>query len=160
MERRKFVLGLGSLAAGGAAAMGTGAIEQMDSGDRAVTLAATNDNSAYFQLEPGKYSQINGDGKLEIVLNSLNPSSTSTLDDVYYIRNSRPQTMDVWVTDGSSAVTHRRSSNNDSLENSGNSVPLGPGQRLSIAVEVNAGALSLNSNTDSAGRTFEVHYQE
>ena len=51
MERRKFVVGLGSLAAGGAAAMGTGAVSQFSSGDRSIGVEIVGDQSAYVALQ-------------------------------------------------------------------------------------------------------------
>ncbi|TKX50455.1 DUF1102 domain-containing protein [Halorubrum sp. ASP121] len=51
MERRKFVIGMGSLAAGGAAAMGTGAVSQFNSGDRTIEVETVGDASAYIALQ-------------------------------------------------------------------------------------------------------------
>jgi len=51
MERRKFVVGLGSLAAGGAAAMGTGAVSQFSSGNRSIGVEVVGDQSAYVALQ-------------------------------------------------------------------------------------------------------------
>ncbi|PSP72966.1 hypothetical protein BRC86_10855 [Halobacteriales archaeon QS_3_64_16] len=140
--------------------MGTGAVEQMDSGDRQVVLATAQDNNAYYELVPSRYSEIDGDGKLAIVLDRLNPSSTSTLDDVYRIRNSRDQSMDVWVTDDTDAITHRRTNDNSSIEESGNSVSVGSGSELTVAVTVDASALNLNSDGSNTSGNFAVHYQE
>jgi len=58
MERRKFVVGLGSLAAGGAAVTGTGAVSQFNSGDRDISAEVVGDASAYVALT--KYD--NGQG--------------------------------------------------------------------------------------------------
>jgi hypothetical protein len=44
MKRRKFVVGLGSLAAGGAAATGTGAFSQMGAG-RSLSVKVSNDDT-------------------------------------------------------------------------------------------------------------------
>ena len=46
MERRKFLIGTGALAAGGAAALGSGAFSRVES-DRAVTIQVANDANAY-----------------------------------------------------------------------------------------------------------------
>ena len=51
MDRRKFVIGMGSLAAGGAAAMGTGAVSQFNSGDRTIEVETVGDASAYIALQ-------------------------------------------------------------------------------------------------------------
>jgi hypothetical protein len=49
MERRKFILGVGSLAAGGAAAMGTGAVSSVTA-DRDVRIVPAADADAYLGL--------------------------------------------------------------------------------------------------------------
>ncbi|WP_144798041.1 DUF1102 domain-containing protein [Halorubrum depositum] len=51
MERRKFVIGLGALASGAAAATGTGAMSQFNSGDRAIEIETVGDASAYIALQ-------------------------------------------------------------------------------------------------------------
>jgi hypothetical protein len=53
MERRKFVIGVGSLAAGGAAAMGTGAFSAAQISGREADIAVSSDDSALIQLIPG-----------------------------------------------------------------------------------------------------------
>ncbi|WP_157884761.1 hypothetical protein [Halorubrum aethiopicum] len=52
MERRKFVIGVGSLAAGGAAATGTGAFTSAVV-PRSADVTVQNDSNAYLQLEAG-----------------------------------------------------------------------------------------------------------
>jgi len=52
MERRKFVIGLGSLAAGGAAATGTGAFTTVEA-ERNMSVARVGDQSAYLGLTGG-----------------------------------------------------------------------------------------------------------
>jgi hypothetical protein len=51
MDRRKFLVGMGSLAAGGAAVMGTGAFTSVKA-DRSITVQTAGDASAYLKLEP------------------------------------------------------------------------------------------------------------
>ncbi|MBX0322292.1 hypothetical protein EGH21_04500 [Halomicroarcula sp. F13] len=58
MQRRKFLIGMGSLAAGSAAAMGTGAFTTA-SADRAVDVNVVGDGSAYLGLSAA--SGPNGD---------------------------------------------------------------------------------------------------
>jgi hypothetical protein len=50
MRRRKFLIGAGSLAAAGAAVMGTSAFSQADIRDRPVSVAVTNDASSLVGL--------------------------------------------------------------------------------------------------------------
>jgi len=51
MQRRKFLIGLGSLAAGTAAATGTGAFSQATVNDRAVNVGVVNDSQGFLGLE-------------------------------------------------------------------------------------------------------------
>jgi hypothetical protein len=60
MQRRKFVVGLGSLAAGASAVMGTGALSKTEI-DRGMTgVIAPDTNSAYVSLAPSNGSNNNG----------------------------------------------------------------------------------------------------
>ena len=102
MERRKFVVGLGALAAGSSAAMGTGAFSAFEA-DRDADIAVTNDAEAYVALEPGDdwgervdagdyhdgaYAELNGDGVLEITIDELNPEAKTEFRNVFRIRNN------------------------------------------------------------------------
>ena len=94
MERRKFVVGLGSLAAGGAAAMGTGAVSQFNSGDRTIEAEIVGDQRAYVALQKpdnglsddggtrnGNFVEFSGSpGKLELDFTSANPTSARSGD--------------------------------------------------------------------------------
>ena len=51
MQRRKFVIGTGALATGGAAALGTGAFSRVES-HRSVTIEVANDDDAYLGMRP------------------------------------------------------------------------------------------------------------
>jgi hypothetical protein len=88
VKRRKFVVGLGSLAAGGAAAMGTGAFSQSTTPGREMTIQiADSDLNGGIGLKPGN-TQVayidSGTGELEIDLSEglrssasgMNPNST------------------------------------------------------------------------------------
>jgi hypothetical protein len=73
VKRRKFLIGVGSLAAGSAAAMGTGAFSAMQTEARQVNVQTTGDGSGYVRISPnsnnvGKYVGYEN-GKIE-----FNPS--------------------------------------------------------------------------------------
>jgi len=93
MERRKFVVGLGALAAGSSAAVGTGAFSAALIDDRDVDIEVVGDDAALIQLVPGydevENSTVSGDRvfhdddeKLAISFDDdeggdgINPSST------------------------------------------------------------------------------------
>ncbi|WP_253738386.1 hypothetical protein [Halohasta salina] len=94
MERRKFVVGLGSLAAGGAAAMGTGAVSQFSSGNRTIEAEIVGDQAAYVALQRpedglsdggdtrnGNFVKFSGSpNKLELDFTSDNPTSARSGD--------------------------------------------------------------------------------
>ena len=87
MERRKFVVGLGALAAGSSAALGTGAFSQATVPDREITVqVADTDEEGAVGLSPGNTNVADFDesGNLYIDLNKgldhggngMNPNST------------------------------------------------------------------------------------
>jgi len=92
MKRRKFLIGAGSLAAGSAAAMGTGAVSQFNSGDRSLEIETVGDASAYIALQqPDKGLSDNGDtrngnfveynsDKMSLEFTSDNPTSARSGD--------------------------------------------------------------------------------
>lgn len=89
MDRRKFVIGVGSLAAGGAAAMRTGAFTAAEVSGRQIGVAVTDDSSSLVALSAGTttndYVYEEG-GELVIDFNEggagVNPNSTYQLGDV------------------------------------------------------------------------------
>jgi hypothetical protein len=60
MDRRKFIAAIGSLAAGGAAATGTGAFTSAQA-DRTVSIDVVGDSSAYLALRKGPSSDVAND---------------------------------------------------------------------------------------------------
>ena len=94
MKRRKFIVGLGSLVAGGSAAMGTGAVSQFSSGNRTIEAEIVGDQSAYVALERpqdglsdgvntrnGNFVKFSGTPeKLELDFTSDNPTSARSGD--------------------------------------------------------------------------------
>lgn len=82
MERRKFVIGLGALASGTAAAVGTGAFTSVNA-DRSVDVEVAGDANAYLALEQTsnpnsqQYVQVNN-GEVAIDFSSSNPNTNST----------------------------------------------------------------------------------
>jgi hypothetical protein len=84
VKRRKFVVGLGSLAAGGAAAMSTGAFTAAELSGREADIEVANDADGLIGLKAGDTEFVsNSDGELTIDLSSesnggdgVNPNST------------------------------------------------------------------------------------
>ncbi|MDQ2054472.1 hypothetical protein [Halobellus sp. H-GB7] len=109
MQRRKFVVGLGSLAAGGAAAMGTGAFTTVES-ERYTSVGTSGDAQAFLALEGnsgGNSGYIKddgtGDGELLIDMNGNSKpdgngfpfNAESTVDYLFKITNKGTQAVGV-----------------------------------------------------------------
>ena len=100
MERRKFIAGLGSLTAAGAAGIGTGAFTTA-SAERTMNVNVASDSSGFVEItaQNSTYASGTDDGQLEINFNGdnlgifpgdaegLNPGSTFNFDDVFRIAN-------------------------------------------------------------------------
>ena len=74
VKRRKFVIGLGALAAGSGAAMGTGAFSSASIEDRSVNVAVDADDESQIALVPGGDPDIaiSGNGELQLDLTGSN----------------------------------------------------------------------------------------
>jgi hypothetical protein len=143
MRRRKYLIGMGSLAAGGAAALGTGAFA-VEAADRDANGTIANDADAYLSLEGGQYSTTNtGDGELDINLNRLNNNARTQLDDVFYIRNTgngdvKVQIEDISGTAGETIngapVTSGGGGSSDLIN--GPLPTLTPGDRIGVGIDI------------------------
>jgi hypothetical protein len=118
MQRRKFLLGMGSLAAGGAAAIGTGAFTSGTVERDAVVNVASSDSSGYIGLsalsgpnnvhvEPGS----SAGGGLKVNLadtnvggDGVNEDGEFLFDNLFEIRNQGTQPVWIWA-DGAGSVT-------------------------------------------------------
>jgi hypothetical protein len=86
MQRRKYLAAIGSLAAGGAAALGTGATPFMES-NRDATIPVTNDNTALIALRPDMESSVvrqRPDGELAIDMTQPGGEGVN-VDSKYYL---------------------------------------------------------------------------
>jgi hypothetical protein len=113
MERRKFLIGAGSLAAGAAAATGTGAFTSVEA-ERDLTVEVASDSQAYLafgttEQEIGnisnnyEYAEISDE---ELVIDfdtnsaggeGVNPNAVTRFDDVFEIRNQGTEPVEEWV---------------------------------------------------------------
>lgn len=116
MNRRKFVLGLGALAGGGAAAMGTGAFSNVEA-QRDISVTVSDDANAYLGIQPtdgpnGNYVDTTSNDALAIDLTAsnnnvgsgiaggegLNANAFTEIADVFEIRNQGTQKVEVTAT--------------------------------------------------------------
>ena len=104
MRRRKVLAGLGSLAAGGAAAMGTGAFSIVSAG-RSMNVNAAGDQSAYLGLDPtiSPYASLNSNDVMELEFDGsngqngsgLNKNANSLFQNVFRIVNNATDSINV-----------------------------------------------------------------
>jgi len=124
MKRRKFVVGLGSLAAGGAATMGTGAFGDIDA-ERNMSGQIVQDPNAYLALNSHtQYSMIAGDGELEITLDRLNDEAENSFDHVFTLTNTGTDKVYVWIEvtangDSGNMYFYPEGNENDKIESTG-----------------------------------------
>lgn len=116
MQRRNFLVGLGSASVGGSALLGTGAFSRVES-QRSVTVAVAEDPDAYLGLDKcptpnGSYTSLDDDGHLEVLMNpdnetigstplgsGINSNSRSQFDNVFQICNQGKETVCVHIED-------------------------------------------------------------
>lgn len=94
MNRRKVLVGLGTIVAGGGVAFGSGAFSQV-SAQRTVTAETKGDGSAYLDLSgDGDYLSSSGN-QVEFTFNKLNENADSEFDDILTISvNADPDSND------------------------------------------------------------------
>jgi len=118
MQRRKFVIGLGSLAAGGAAATGTGAFTSVEA-ERTVKVGVADDADALLALKPdegpnGDYAQKTQDDALRLIFSNngndiegggagINEQAEFRADRVFTVTNQGTQDVWVWFDDDDSS---------------------------------------------------------
>ena len=151
MQRRKFVVGMGSLAAGGAAAMGTGAFNFANI-ERGMNIDVVDDSSAFLALNDtspyadgsGNQLSLTFDSNADVTGEGINENSDYSFTGVFSIRNQGNQPVGVWITDNDSndAVEwYGTSTNNTSdwstlMEGPGNPYSLGIGERVFVNVVI------------------------
>lgn len=109
-KRRKFIISLGALATGSAAAVGTGAFTSVTA-ERTVEVNVAGDESAYVGLEPvssspnSDFVEVNsGEVSLDFSSNNsnvngngFNPDATTRINDLLHVTNQGTQNVNFWV---------------------------------------------------------------
>ena len=140
MKRRKFVLGVGSLAAGASAAIGTGAVNQMQMDDRGVNFQITPDTSGnalmrFTDVDSGSPNSwtVRTDGRDRASIqrqssgrgSRINIDSTFDWYPVFGLQNNDNDQIDVWIElQGSNQYVLK---NLGTRSNSSNKTSIGPG---------------------------------
>jgi hypothetical protein len=127
MQRRKFIAAMGSLAAGGAAATGTGAFTSV-SARRNVSISVAADNNAYLQMEELETSNaeafVDGSGGRSNTLSILigetddggkgvNEQAVTFFDDLFSITNRGTEPVWVWVKSNIQGVNYYNSDDDE-----------------------------------------------
>lgn len=160
MQRRKFVLGLGSLTAGGAAAVGSGAFTTAEA-TRDVAVEVADDSTGYLALQAsggpnGKFASQASDGTIGLNFSGsgnggsgVGTNSVYNFDNVFTITNQGTQTIYVWVNfsgstfDDSSVYLYPNGSRDTKLNDGNNSVlTLSPGEGADIGVHVDTESIT------------------
>lgn len=147
MKRRKYLVGLGSLAAGSAAAMGTGAFNFANV-EREVSLQVVNDPNALLALDTdSEYANTSG-GTLSLDFRSdeggrgINQNSDYSFTSLFFITNQGEQSVGVWIDDDSEDVDWYGTASNGapdfstSIEGNGNAYALDPGESVYVNMVV------------------------
>jgi hypothetical protein len=147
MQRRKLLTAMGSLAAGGAAAMGTGAFTSV-SANRSVDVEVADDADALLSIDtiPGaanaEYVDTSGETvsidltETNVAGNTgLNANATTKIKDLLRIKNQGTQNVYVWISGDPDGVRFAVQGSSQ-IQNAGT----GAGE--------NQGALSTSSNLD------------
>jgi hypothetical protein len=110
MERRKFIIGAGSLAAGGAAAIGSGAFSSVEA-ERSLSVSIADDDTAYLKFDTDlgnspddnyEYSEISNDemsinfGTNDAGGQGVNPNAVNHFDDVFALMNQGTEPVKIW----------------------------------------------------------------
>lgn len=108
MQRRKFVIGLGSAAAGSAALVGSGAITYGEA-ERDVAITVATDPNGYLGMDSphwfdhSQYSNVGENGELSLDFgesgsggDGVNVNSKMYFDHVFRIKNQGTQDLKVW----------------------------------------------------------------
>ena len=122
MQRRNFIVGVGSASIGGSALLGSGAFSRIES-QRAVTIQVAEDPDAYLGLDAchiedaptpnSSYTEIDDKGHLGIQMNPSNPTTINDeelgqginsdsrmwVDNVFQICNQGKEDICIWIED-------------------------------------------------------------
>lgn len=165
MQRRKFVAGLGSLAAGAAATIGTGAFNSAQINDRTfqATVRVDNNTNQLLRLATGNspYATLDGDGKLLVDIDALAQDSEYEFSDLYRVQNNGQNNVDLSITitdnPGSAVgdVPAETSDGNSSSDLTSGSVRLNSGEYAMVGAEVTVG-----DGTGTFDGTFTIVAEE
>lgn len=170
MKRRKLIASIGSLAAAGAAGIGTGAFTSVEA-DRNVSVELANDAEAFLMFDPGLKSSTNDtfasyeDGLLvldfdetEVGGQGVNHAAVSQFDQVFKLVNHGTQRVNIWFEHDLPGVTfYRFDPDSNSLDGPENAkIGLAVGAHMKIGVEIDT-TVSGFEGVDELDGSVTVH---
>jgi len=158
MRRRKLLISIGALGAGGTAAFGTEAFTSVEA-ERSVDVTVAGDESAFLAIQPlsgnnaDEYVSTEDDDTVALDLDDgagtdgsgVNQDAVTQVEDLFKIINQGTQPTSVFFEDDSDAVTFRVTQSTDtstkgpsgeSLEGADNSVELETGEQVAVGITV------------------------
>lgn len=159
MKRRKFIVGVGGVAAGGSALLGSGAFSRVES-HRAVTIEVAQDPDAYLGLDScqdddgnttpnSSFTDLDGNGHLEVDMGpssyggyGVNSNSFTWFDNVFQITNQGKEQACVWIGGKEGEYPERvtfylEGDRENSLEGAENGVLLDVGESICVGIHTN-----------------------
>ncbi|MDH5018897.1 hypothetical protein [Halobacterium rubrum] len=170
MQRRKFIAGMGSLAAAGAAGLGTGAFTTVEA-DRSVSVEVADDASAFLMFDPGLKSSTNDvfasyeDGLLvldfaetEVGGQGVNRNAVLQFDQVFKLVTRGTQAVNIWFEHDLPGVTfYRFDPDSNSLDGPENAkIGLANGGHMKIGVEIDTTVPEFDG-VDELDGTVTIH---
>jgi hypothetical protein len=169
MQRRTLLLGVGSLAASGAVALGTGSISNVRA-QRNITARVAGDGSAYLQFQDGSangFAVENLGSEMRLAFNNdpnggngLNEDAVSSFDDVFRLNNTGSENLSVYIEDTKGRVEfyfNEQASDGSLGDNDTETVTLAPGGApLRVGVRIDLRDVSVSDVFDGSDDDFTV----
>jgi len=155
LNRRKVLIGLGGIATGSGALMGSGAFSSVTA-ERSMEVGLADDANAYLAMMPtdgpnAEYVSTDG-GVLSLALDDVNREAKTEFDGLFEVLNQGTQAVGVYFDDGGNdAVTFR--SDEGSVETADNAVTLEVGETMTVGLTVD----TRGSESFSALDSVSVH---
>lgn len=173
MQRRKLLIGLGAVTAGGIAALGTGALSSSEV-DRNLTAEVVGDGGAYITLEANQpYAEITDGGQLylhfdentqgadgETTGTGLNQDSINHFDDVFTIsaKTATNPELEVWLSDTHDRLRFYWDEPGD-WASGGNpkTIDSNGGETVAVGVEINLDDYEQQGDIFTGDDDFTIH---
>ncbi|MFP8956519.1 hypothetical protein ACLI4Y_07310 [Natrialbaceae archaeon A-CW3] len=156
LNRRNVLIGLGTIVAGGGAALGTGAFSSVEA-TRDINLGTTGDSGALLGLKVTNDTLKGADGpQLEIDVDNLNEDAETTFEDAILVTNNSENTITVEIQ-GELPNGITITNDEDDLENGITLGPDGEGDdSVSLDVDIDTGDDNWKDQGDET-ITFEAN---